>query len=725
LAELIYEILVPGISWLEIPKLDLRVLCGCPADAVKHLTSKGKISILTENGATFETGPNAILLADDFLQNGLPANMSEFPVLQMFYKQGQIIPNHPNNKGERPILIGNANAVQSQIQYIYRGNYGLTTPEELIDCGVSLQDTAEMMAMKMQFAFGRIQPANALLATCVVKDSGWHSLKEDLLVSRKGMNQYQFKMGTECIDVDLRLREGETYPPPYKLPDQLLPRDKFSVWHVGEGDGWDCYRPCMASMLMIDGEPYLVDAGPNVHYTLEVLGIDLSEVAGIFQTHAHDDHFAGLPYLLQGGSKIKFFASSLVRKSTFQKLSDLISLPVEEIESFFEIVDLEFDNWTNVTNLVEVQPRFSPHPVETNIYYFRYQEGSETKVFGHLADIISSVVLGRMKNPEAKYHISEDFFDKTLQSYLEHSDVKKIDAGGGMIHGEVDDFVKDPSEKLILAHSSLPFSENQLTSACTAEFGTVDLRVPLDHEKFFHDKALHWLQQQLPTLKKEDLKELITQQTEEISRGQQVLVHAQEAGYIPLLLTGRVKQNGLLYPMGTLLGEAHALRDLPVSQEMVSVGPVRFLPIFLDPYRELLKKHKLMKKRISLLSACDHLRTFPMLQYGLCDDQLNSLLKQSERISLKKDQPVLIPNNTLGVLESGEVRFLAGNNTLKVTEKSVLGLSSILGKPLFWKEQTAKKCQVLCLPAENLMQAPGVRWFLQRTYQNYNFQLSS
>ncbi len=724
MAEIIYEILAPGIFWLEIPKVDLRILCGCPADAVKHLTSKGKIRLVTENGASFETGPNAILLADDFLQNGLPANMAEFPVLQMFYKQGQIIPNHPNNKGERPILIGNENAVQSQLQYIYRGNYGLTTPEELIDCGVSLEDTVEMMAMKMQFAFGRIQPPNALLATCVVEDSGWQRLKEDLLVCRIGTNHYQFNMGSECIDVDLSLKEGETYPPPYELSDQQLPRDKFSVWHTGEGDGWDCFRPCMASILMIDGEPYLVDAGPNVHYTLEVLGIDLSEVAGIFQTHAHDDHFAGLPYLLQGGRKIKYLSSALVRKSTFQKLSDLISLSTEEIENFFEIVDLELDNWTNVTESVQVQPRFSPHPVETNIYYFRYQEGSESKIFGHLADIVSSAVLGRMKNPEAKYHISEDFFDKTLQSYLEQSDVKKIDAGGGMIHGEVVDFANDPSEKLILAHSSLPFSEEQLATACTAEFGTSDLRVPLDHETFFHDKVLQWLRQRFPSLKKEELRELITEQTEEIPRGSKILSRVQEAGYIPLLLTGRVELNGLLHPAGTLLGEANALADLQELQEMVAVGPVRIMPISLDLYRGLLKKHKLLKKRISLLKDCKHFRTFPIFQYGLTDDYLISVIKKSGRIRLKKNQAVSLPENTLGVLEVGEVQFLTGNKNLKVTENTVLGLSNMSGKSLSWEEQTLKKSQVLCLPAENLLQAPGVRWCLQRAYQNYHFHLS-
>ena len=728
MAELIYEILAPGISWLEVPKADLRILCGCPADAVKHLTIKGKISVVTENGATFETGPNAILLADNFLQNGLPANMAEFPVLQMFYKQGQIIPNHPNNKGERPVLIGNAKAVQSQLQYIYCGNYGLTTPEELIDCGVSLEDATEMMAMKMRFAFGSIKPPDALLSTCIVEDSGWHRLKDDLLVSRKGVNQYQFKMGLECIDVDLRLQNAETYPAPYKLSDQWLPRDRFAVWHTGEGDGWDRFRPCMASLLMIEGEPYLIDAGPNLHYTLEVLGISLSEIAGIFHTHSHDDHFAGLTNLILSGRKIRYYSSKLVRHSTFQKLSALIGLPTQEIEKYFDFKDLELDEWSSISKFVQVKPCFSPHPVDTNIFFFRYEDGVKTQTYAHLADIISSAVLSGMKNPESKYHISENFYKKIFDNYLQTTDVKKIDAGGGMIHGEVKDFADDKSRKIILAHSSSPFSQDELKiieSACTVKFGSSDLRVPMSKEKFLKNKALQWLQELFPTLSKGELKKLMKYPTAEITRGQKLLFQAHEVEYIPLLLTGQVEQDGMFYPVGTLLGEANALADLPLSQKIVAVGPVCYLPIPKNPYKNLLKVHKLLKKRISLLNSCDYLRTFPMLQYGLCNDQLQSLLKKSEPISFKKNQPVLIPDNALGVIESGEVQFLAGNKTLKVTDKSVLGLSNILGNSFFWKEKTTTKCQVLCLPAENLFQAPGVRWFLQRTYQDYNFQLSS
>ena len=64
--------------------------------------------------------------------------------------------------------------------------------------------------------------------------------------------------------------------------------------HVGEGDGWDVTRPCMGSIICFQGRIYLIDAGPGIEHTLTALGVSINEVAGIFQTHGHDDHFAGL-----------------------------------------------------------------------------------------------------------------------------------------------------------------------------------------------------------------------------------------------------------------------------------------------------------------------------------------------------------------------------------------------------------------------------------------------
>ena len=48
--------------------------------------------------------------------------------------------------------------------------------------------------------------------------------------------------------------------------------------------------------------------------------------------------------------------------------------------------------------------------------------------------------------------IDQALFDKVKDSYLSKQDVKKIDIGGGLIHGNARDFRSDESNSIILAH---------------------------------------------------------------------------------------------------------------------------------------------------------------------------------------------------------------------------------------------------------------------------------
>ncbi len=73
-----------GVWFVRIPEAELYVLCGCPPDVVKHLMRRGAIAETRAGGASFETGPNAILLSDVAIQGGTLCNMAEFPLLQMF-----------------------------------------------------------------------------------------------------------------------------------------------------------------------------------------------------------------------------------------------------------------------------------------------------------------------------------------------------------------------------------------------------------------------------------------------------------------------------------------------------------------------------------------------------------------------------------------------------------------------------------------------------------------
>ncbi|MBW2623620.1 MAG: MBL fold metallo-hydrolase [Deltaproteobacteria bacterium] len=380
-----------GLYWVEVPEIELYVQCGSPADSVKNLMKKGLITSAIKDGISIETGPNAILLADVSLQNGHVTNLAEFPVLQMLYRQGMILPGHPNNTGLKPLLIGSEEQIQSQMQYIYRGNYGLISEEEITGTGVSAKDAQEIMRIKLKFAFGQIRSTEELLDYKIIGKKPVE-IRNGLFVRRLRLNLFEFQYGEESVTVDLNLGPNESYSAPYPLGFHDFKREYFAVIHSGEGDGWDINRPCMSSILMYQGKIYLIDAGPNIIFSLKALGIGINEIEGIFHTHAHDDHFAGLTSLLRSGHKLKYYTSPLVRASVSKKLKALTGIEEENFSDFFEVHDLTLGTWNDVGGL-EVKPILSPHPLETNILIFRalFKDGYQS--YAHFADLTSFEVL--------------------------------------------------------------------------------------------------------------------------------------------------------------------------------------------------------------------------------------------------------------------------------------------------------------------------------------------
>ena len=151
----------------------------------------------------------------------------------------------------------------------------------------------------------------------------------------------------------------------------------------------------MGSIVCFHGLLYLVDAGPNITRSLAALGISMGEIEGIFHTHAHDDHFAGLTSLVASDRRLKYFAVPYVRSTAQKKLSALMRFDEERFSRYFEIHDLVADQWNDVGGL-EVRPLYSPHPVETTVFFFRVREGDSVRTYAHLADIPSFAVLGRL-----------------------------------------------------------------------------------------------------------------------------------------------------------------------------------------------------------------------------------------------------------------------------------------------------------------------------------------
>ena len=463
----------PGVYWLEHNKSNLRILCGPIADSIKLLIRRGFVQEMETAKQAFEVGPNAILLSDLSIQNGDICNLSEFPILQMLYRQGFLIPGHHQNNGQKPLVIGSKKQVNNQLAYLYRGNYGLASESELEGVCSSREEVAMMMKVKRYFAFDNISLANEFIDGLVVEESE-QKINDQVSVKRLDPNHFEFFDENESIRVNLNLKIDESYPLPIQLNPVALQDQFFSVIHSGEGDGWDVNRGCMGSVICFDNKYYLIDAAPHVKKTLDALGISLSKLEGVFMTHAHDDHFAGLCDLIQAPKPIKIFATAWVRKSICKKFSALLGFEEEVLNNFFEVIDLSPGVWNDINGL-EVRPVYSPHPIETNIFKFRVLWSQGYIRYHHLADITSAKVLADMT---AKGKLSGAMEKAVRSEYMESAAVKKVDIGGGLIHGMAEDFAGDTSDKIIFAHTSTDLSTQQKQIGSSATFGSMDVLIP-------------------------------------------------------------------------------------------------------------------------------------------------------------------------------------------------------------------------------------------------------
>jgi hemerythrin len=491
-----------GLHWVAIPPAGLTICCGCPADTVKHLKKAGLIRRSTENHHLTESGPNAILLSDATLQNGQLCNLTEFPIMQMLYMQGMGMPGHPNNTGKRPMLIGLHEHIESQSRYLFRGNYGLSDKNEILACGVGQHLADKLYDIKRYFAYGHFLKPNELIDARPVGE-GKTEIQNGVSIERVAFNVFRIAYEGESVQVDLNLPDQERILPPYALRHVQIPRTELAIVHSGEGNGWDVRRPCMSSVIVHRHRIFLVDAGPNTLSNLEKLGISRAEVDGVFLTHIHDDHFAGLCDLIHGNRKLYIFASSLVCATALKKLSVLFNMPEEVFKRFFNFSELRLNRWNNLDGL-RVMPLLSPHPVETNMLFFEARHDGNTYSYAHLADTISFDALQKLTAHPDNEALSEADFEEIKNRYLKPAQVKKVDVGGGAIHGLEQDYSADKSNKLVWAH-------NDSADADVREvvcFGDVDVLASSDPQLHFKRNGVAFLKKYFPIIPDADLSRL-------------------------------------------------------------------------------------------------------------------------------------------------------------------------------------------------------------------------
>ncbi|CCQ75157.1 bacteriohemerythrin [Magnetospira sp. QH-2] len=713
-----------GIHWVEIPEADLRIQCGCPADSIKHLYKRGLIQSLEVDGVPFENGPNAILLSDRGLQKGDFANLAEFPVLQILYRQGMIIPGHPNNKGVKPLLIGAEEQIRTQMEYIFRGNYGLISEEEMIEAGVDEETARQWMRMKLRFAFGAIRSPRDLLDTKVLENQPVE-IRPGVTIKRLGENRFEIRHGEERAEVDLNLSASENYETPYQLSHHDLKREYFAVVHTGEGDGWDVNRPSMGSILMFQGRIFLIDAGPNIDASLRALGIGIQEVAGMFHTHGHDDHFAGLTALIRADHRIRYYATPEVWASVAKKMSGLMAISEESVAEFFDVRLLKLGEWNDVDGL-EVKPIHSPHPVETTPFLFRVHGDGEYFSYAHMADIAAfSVLDGMVTEDSTAPGISKQTLEAVRADYLTEVNIKKLDIGGGMIHGDAADFESDSSGKLILAHRATPLSLEEKEIGSGAPFGTVEVLIPALQDYCYRDAA-NFLKTYFPKAKPHQLGSLLNHEIRTFNPEAIMAREGRPCTEVMLVLSGQVEvikgSKGIrgLVAAGAMIGEIGAIGGFDHFRTFRSRSFVSALCLPVDSFKRFINENGLESEIKILAGIQEFLEQSAPFGENMSQKALRRLAAAVRVTTLEPGEAVdWRDGDRFCLVQKGELDIMVGDTVAEtVGPWGVCGEICVLhGVEPIYRAVARDRVRMAVIPADLVAEIPVARWKLLELYQ--------
>ena len=730
-----------GVFWVGIPEADLSIVCGCPADCVKHLMKSGLIVEREKKGVLAQTGPNAILLSDTTIQKGSFSNLAEFPVLQMLYLQGMILPGHPNNTGRKPMLIGLEDQVRSQSGYIFRGTYGLSTPEELMQAGLSEEQARDLLRIKRWFAFDSAQRTEDILDLRVV-DRPAVELRDRAFVRRRGFNRYEFVHDGQSVTVDLNLEDSDGYPSTFQLGFHRIRREYFSVIHIGEGDGWDTTRPCMGSIVCFQGRLYLVDAGPGIQHSLAALGISTNELAGIFHTHGHDDHFAGLTSLAHAGRRIPYYATPAVRASVVKKYAALTGRSESTFQQFFEPRDLTAEAWNRINGL-EVMPVLSPHPVETTVLFFRAFWDDGYRTYAHLADISSFEVLRKMVTEDVSRNgISQAFYESCTRRFLTPVELKKVDVGGGLIHGRAEDFREDTSARILLSHTSAPLTDAQKEVGSCAVFAQSDVLISTPNDYLLVEARKH-LESFFPSAHPSDLAMILNCPQEEFSPDTIILHAGSPVREVHLLLSGKAEMlesgTGLHNSLsaGAMVGELECMAPERAGATCRAATHVTTLRIRSAMFREFAGRNGLLTSFHDTLERRKLLASTWLFGEAVPYPILTRLARAMERRFAREDD-VLVPGERpeILLLSEGLATVFLGKRAIdNLKPGGFLGEDTLMRGARELSPEMARRIldptegghlfgaralldsTFYAIPGEAVADIPVVQWKLMETYE--------
>jgi CRP-like cAMP-binding protein len=415
--------IVPGVSVFQSE--GKTILFGCPPEVIKHLMLKGIES------------PEVIVLPDTSYRFDTLQNCTEFPLYYFLFVKRNFM------AGKRLTIVGTPTHLKANRKLLRLTLLG-PTRQEYEDLGYNPNFEAlykEARALAIKDANGKELTIDDFVEFIPFTQGVAETL--GLKIIHTGQNTY--KIGSDKIDINFNVRQ----PAPYDLRADFVTSmpAHFGVTVLGGASGFIADKPCSGLLLHYNSELMLIDCVPYLEQALNARGVSTTEIRSIFMTHIHDDHCNIFP-LLRLSNKVRFLATKEIFWMAMMKLSLQTLMPVDDISSMFEFVEVNPSKVTEFFGL-SIEPHYTVHSIPTIGATFRMKEGNTTrsivfigdnKSFGDIETLVSQGVVEREK------------FETLKNKYNDRHDLLFADGGMGILHGDPRDALTSHADRIVFMH---------------------------------------------------------------------------------------------------------------------------------------------------------------------------------------------------------------------------------------------------------------------------------
>ncbi|PKM76102.1 MAG: cyclic nucleotide-binding protein, partial [Firmicutes bacterium HGW-Firmicutes-15] len=352
--------------------------------------------------------------------------------------------------------------------------------------------------------------------------------------------------------------------------------------------------------------------------------------------------------------------------------------------------------------------------------------GNGYKTYAHLADIAALDLLkGMITEDSTKSGISKEYYDKVKEAYLTPVCLKKIDIGGGLIHGNAEDFKKDTSQKILLSHNALPLTDMQKEIGDNTSFGAVDVLISSqqDYSKRF---IYQYLRTYFPDVPQYEINMLLNCPVTSFNPGAILVRKGEKNKYVFILLSGLMEfinhdmgiNNKLT--VGSMAGELSGLMDNEVSGTYRAVSYVKVLQVPCNIYVEFLKRNNIFDDFKNNIGERYYLQNTWLFGERVSCPQ-KSKLAQAMKMENYTAGEVLPTdeNDGLFLLYEGEIAILSKNKIIEYLKPGgFFGEESIINNSAtFFNAHVEKPSKVYRIPEYLIKDIPIVQWKLLEAFK--------